>query len=91
MNIKLAQFFKEASDYCGNQECKIHEDYSGRGMFGRSTVGIVLNNPNVLTTDVLQFLSEEAQHDMDHLCDLSEIDFTGALRSDNMGLQTILY
>ena len=87
MNIELAQFLKRVCDDVGNQECDLREDYSGRGMMGRQTAGIVVESVPTLLADVLQYFSEHTHRGYSGM-PLPEIsDF----RVDSMGRQTILY
>jgi hypothetical protein len=97
MNIELAQFLKRVCEDIGNQECEIREDYSGRGMFGKQTAGIVVDSVPLLLTDVLQWVKESISSERytnDSLMLVwggGEIPDISDLRVDNMGRSTILY
>ncbi len=59
--------------------------YSGRGMFGQKTFGIVTDMDFELTNDILDELPEDAQND-------EEIQKAfESMRCDSMGLDVILY
>lgn len=82
MNIKTAEFLVENA--C--RDATVRERYSGRGMYGKETCGVVTDDAFQLVVDALQsaikgfFDEDEAQ----------ELDFTN-LRIDNMGLDWIIY
>ena len=57
MTIQLANFLKNALEYDG-KEAEIRERYSGRGMFGRETVGIVFSSPTILLESILTYIKE---------------------------------
>lgn len=84
MKIEQANFIKDALEFVG-EEASIREDYSGRGMFGKTTVGVVVDNQSRILPAVLTFIKEnELTHD--------EIpDFDGPFNSDNMARDIILY
>jgi hypothetical protein len=92
MTIEQAKFLKRVTEDCGNQECDIRETYSGRGMYGRETVGIVVDSLPQLLTDVLNYIN-------DHLSEgAASFEYTGTepiyfdqFRTDNMGRSMILY
>lgn len=58
-------------------DAELYEDYSGRGMFGRTTTGV--------TSDATPYDVNEMQEDMEE----AEID--PAFRKDSMGLDYIYY
>ena len=58
MNEQTAQFLVEATENAGNQEIDLREDYSGRGMYGRSTVAVVVDDFGQLLADVLNYIQE---------------------------------
>lgn len=76
--MTLEQANQVANDLDGlGYDAEVHEDYSGRGMYGRTCVGISTNAPGV----VIGFLLAEANVDFDDLPD----------STDSMGLSTIYY
>lgn len=83
MTKEHAEFFQKALDYCG-EECEIKEDYSGRGMFGKTTYGIVFAGPTILMESVLTYI-KETEVEYEDIPDLA------SLRSDNMGMSIIWY
>jgi hypothetical protein len=101
MNIELARLLKNICEDVGNQECEIREDYSGRGMYGKTTAGIVIDSVPLLVADILQWVSGNiGKHQTVSEGDTNagidewlggEIPDVSDLRVDNMGNQTILY
>lgn len=101
MKIEMAKFLKEASENAGN-ECKIREEYSGRGMYGKTTVGIVVDSQEQLLADVIQYVKEQIgeltyQHDINGgeatvlTWEGGEIPDPDDFRVDNMGQRVIVY
>lgn len=101
MKIEVAKFLKEASENAGN-ECEIREDYSGRGMFGRITVGVVVDSQGQLLVDVIQYVKEQIgeltyQQDINGgettvlTWEGGEIPDPDYFRVDNMGQRVIVY
>ena len=94
MTTELAKFLKSASDHCGSQECEIHENYSGRGMYGKTTAGVVVRSVLDLFTDVIHFVKERAEFyptGQEFGDTIPDLYHTSSLRTDNMGHDTILY
>lgn len=89
MTKEQAKFFVNASEYCGNQDIELRENYSGRGMFGFETCGVVVNNLTQLMCDAIQYVKETA---LDGNVEVLEKipDFQG-FRTDNMAMDTIIY
>ena len=84
MNLELAEGIKNAIEDNGH-ECEIYENYSGRGMFGTTTTGIVVESEIQIIESILatpRFFIEK--------------DFTArfdpqSLQTDNMGKRFIIY
>ena len=70
-------------EYLGHT-ASVHEDYSGRGMFGETTPGIVSNAPAVLVGHLL------AHAIMTHAPKTRPMELL-PLRWDNMGMDIIYY
>ena len=72
-------------DFCNQQDgCTFYPSYSGRWMYGRTCVGIVIDDrvyENIVS--LCDFL-----HDAGILC---VSDALGSIQSDNMGLSWIIY
>jgi hypothetical protein len=84
MTKEQAQFIQKATIACGNQECEIRNDYSGRGMYGQKTHAIVINNVNDMFADIINYIKDcEVPYD--------EIPYFEDLSTDNMGLDTVIY
>lgn len=91
MKIEVAKAIVEAANECG-YEMKLREDYSGRGMFGRTTTGIVYDSESDMLKSVAlaairvkEKESEEGAMTAEEFID--ELDFS----RDNMGYSTIVY
>lgn len=101
MNIELARFLKEAALHNGN-ECEIRDGYSGRGMFGRTTYGVVVDSSEQMLSDVLQYVKDclnpyETENPVGRSC-RNGLDYDGQaipdfsnLQVDSMGRSVILY
>ena len=77
-------------------EAELREDYSGRGMYGNTTIGVVVNEGSLI--DVLAavisnascFIEADGEDELD-IYDLGERFDVRHLRQDSMGLGFILY
>lgn len=83
MTIELANFLKFALEY-GGEEAEILETYSGRGMFGRETVGIVFSSQTILLESILAYIKENPGVE-------TQIPDFDKIQSDNMGRDVIYY
>ena len=81
MTKELADFFKNALEYAG-EDAEVREDYSGRGMFGKTTIGTVFASPTLLMAAVLDYVRETKAE--------IPLDFE-SIRQDNIGLKIIWY
>lgn len=64
-------------------KAEVYDDYSGRGMFGRTTAGVV--------TDMSKALVEGAVEEMVEEDTLDDAEPFLGLNQDSMGLDIILY
>lgn len=74
-------------EYCDSEGLDCREDYSGRGMYGRSCIAITCDNP-------LNTLCELFAYIVDSDDDLDGYDVQCALgesKQDSMGMSSILY
>lgn len=63
---------------------EIYHDYVGRGMFGKTCIGICCENPNEMLIDLTEYLAEG--------CDVDGVrGRLGIICIDNMGLGSIVY
>lgn len=91
MTKETAEFLKEAIENNGG-DATIHEDYSGRGMYGSTTCGIVVDDPMSVLADVLKYISESLIDEDNETCIYEGRRFTAdSFRMDNMGRRTIIY
>jgi hypothetical protein len=90
MDIKFAKWIKQAVENAG-EECDLREDYSGRGMMGRKTAGIVVSSLPLIIPILINEAYSNGSEDGDEndqyqfLCDFP------LLKQDNMGKDIILY
>lgn len=84
MNIQLAKFIQNAVEHIG-EEAEIREDYSGRGMMGRQTVGVVVDHEKFIIQGLLEFFKE-----FPNTNGIKNIRIDD-LRFDNMGRGIIVY
>lgn len=82
MTKEQAQFLVEVTEMCGNQDISLREGYSGRGMFGRETFGVVIESLPILLADVINYARDQKMDDAP--------DFQG-FSTDNMGRDIIIY
>lgn len=86
MKLDEAKYIQNLMENAG-EECDIREEYSARGMYGKTTVGIVVDSELLLIQILLQYIRDIS-------ADPASIDNApnfGSLRHDNMGAQIILY
>ena len=101
MDVKVAQKIVGILDNMG-VEAEIYEDYSGRGMYGKTTTGIVCDAGKsamigyAYAVAVVQTMEDEDDGTVDafniehELCDWDRVQCIPT-RCDNMGLQMIYY
>lgn len=83
MTKKEAEFIVNALDYDG-QEGELYEGYSGRGMMGKETWGVVFDHEGIVFTAVMTYLKENPEM-------VEEIPDFGKIQSGDMGKQIIWY
>ena len=90
MTREQAQFLKAACDWAGDQDCEIQDDYSGRGMYGKTTHAVVAS---CTLTELLCTALNFAMHGGEHLYPPGqerEYPLFGGLRTDQMGRDSIV-
>lgn len=83
MTKEQAEFIVNALEYDG-QEGELYEGYSGRGMMGKETCGVVFEHESILFTSVMTYLKENPEM-------VRQIPDFEKIRSDNMGPEIIWY
>lgn len=83
-----AQFLKQATEYFGNQEIDVRDDYSGRGMMGRTTYGIVVSSWSMLMSDVIAYIKECGQDNPNFIKDIPDFN---TFSVDSVARDIILY
>ena len=86
MKIEEASFYYNAvkSQIISDTSPRILDNYSGRGMIGKTTVGVIIPNFNMLLPAVLQYARENKLK-------WSDLPDTKTIRHDNMGNNTVIY
>lgn len=85
MGRELAEAIIEAIE-CSGAEAKLRENYSGRGMYGETTCGVVTDESLVFVIGSVISAPELFAEDEG----FAKFD-VGVLRSDSMGLGIIIY
>lgn len=93
MDLELAETLVQVLEDEGI-EASLRESYSGRGMYGETTVGVALEGDagdllKAVINNATCFIQEEESSL--GLVDFSERFSIGTLRQDSMGLGTIIY
>jgi len=85
MTKRQAEFFKNAAEEVG-LDIEVRDEYSGRGMYGKTTYAIITDS----ITDLIPALLCHAAYDyVDIVADGLFDNFK--LRQDSMGLGIVLY
>ena len=79
-----AEFIKAACDHAG-VECEIRVGYSGRGMFGARTYGIVVSDAGQVSRAVATYKRTLPKPV------LKTVPSLDGLKQDDMGMDVILY
>ena len=88
MKLEVAKFLQEATENAG-ESCDLREDYSGRGMYGRTTAGIAVESEASLWGNVMQYIQDNMDEE-NFREQFSELEFP-QFHTDSMGMQTIIY
>jgi hypothetical protein len=78
LDPEVVAWFVEIAEDCG---LEIYHNYSGRGMYGRKTIGVVADFNDFCT--FLQFLGTKLE--------TNDREILGGWASDSMGLSSIYY
>ena len=87
MDMELAEMIIEAIENNG-MDAELRSDYSGRGMYGKTTHRIVIEDG---VGNVMAAIINNADIFVDEDGDPVFARFIECIRSDNMGLGNILY
>jgi hypothetical protein len=80
MDMKLAETIAEYADG------EVYENYSGRGMYGEETTGVVVESVSDVLMALLQYSDIFTE-----LMEDEEVKLPNNLQIDSMGIRTILY
>ena len=82
----MQRIIEVMEDYCQEREFDFRDDYSGRGMFGRKCVGIVIDSGTNILEMIMELTEMLIDNDIEYVSEK-----IGAIRQDNMGMGTIIY
>ena len=80
----------EAAELLCNYGGEIHEDYSGRGMYGKETTGIVFDDDKEFYKAIAGVMEDTIQDQNFTECELI-VEALKSIRTDNMGTGIIFY
>jgi len=87
MKLEYAQAFEEALSM--SIDVELRKDYSGRGMFGDTTAGIVVESFDEFLTGIGDFLEYLTDDEIELANKVGKALMN--IRTDNMGLKIIIY
>lgn len=95
MELTREQFNKAATEFMMNygddeDESQIRDDYSGRGMYGRTCVGVVGDRPSAAVQFMYCLAEVIHEDDLDDQKDFV-LEMSEALTMDNMGRSAMIY
>lgn len=74
-----------------DEEATIHEDYSGRGMYGKTTFAVVMDTPQRLTQALANFVLENGSDELTDDQEEALDEIASGFRSDSMANDVIIY
>lgn len=89
MKQEIAQFIQEACDIAG-VESRLREDYSGRGMYGKTTYAIVGPSAQEILGAVIDYLIDAGDPSQLPAVVVNHDWHTG-FYTDNMGYDIVMY
>ena len=90
MKYEIAKLIVEAAEQAGLDGVTLYDGYSGRGMFGKTTTGIVTEQHTSIF-EVLGAVISLALYEPELFGEIDPCEFGECARSDNMGLGMIYY
>jgi hypothetical protein len=92
MKLATAEKLKDLIDDMGiEDEVRVNEDYSGRGMYGDTTAGVVVNDPISIIQVMAQYALDADGIELDDEDHEFLNDIKSGFRTDSMGYDTIVY
>ena len=93
MKLTLAKFLAEKIEDMSGEECQVHEDYSGRGMYGYTTAGIICERPLEVADVLVEAYLNADPDEVDALNEAmdNEDGFQNSFQFDSMARQYIVY
>lgn len=80
MDIETSKIFKKFAD------CEIVNDYSGRGMFGKTTTGIILEDETEFMSVIAEIMVSGEEEEREIVA-----EYLTNIKEDSMGFQKIFY
>ncbi len=87
MYLDTANVLKEIIEDLG-EECTVREDYSGRGMYGKETSAIVIDNQNLITMALARKIHSKEEIDSTFIDAMEELQH--GFDVDNMGKDKVV-
>lgn len=85
--MKMEDIRELLKEYCENEGLNYRENYSGRGMYGKSCVAIDCDNPLETLAGIFAYLVDSD----DDIRGYDVLMALGAPKTDNMGAGSVLY
>ena len=90
MELKLAEKIVNICLHNSSHEIELREDYSGRGMFGKTTAAVIVEYESAITEAIGSFLVDASEDDIEEINELGALMEKG-YRTDSLGMRTIIY
>lgn len=87
MSKEQAEFLKNAIEN-GGEECRLHEVYSGRGMYGKTTYAISFDFG---VWYMMALVVEQCRAEVTLAEDWDNVPEFGGFRQDSLGCGTVIY
>ena len=92
MKLATAEKLRDLIDDMNiEDEVRVNEDYSGRGMYGKTTSGIVVNDPMSIIKVMAQYALDADGIELDDNDHEFLNDIKCGFSTDSMGYDTIIY
>lgn len=78
------EWMEQMESFCEDYGYAYRDDYSGRGMYGNTCVGITCDNPVQAAMELMAYLADSIEP-------ADALDILGTPQVDSMGCSQILY
>lgn len=82
----MQKIIEVMEEFCEENDYRFRDDYSGRGMFGRTCVGFVVDSGCDVLSTMIELTEMLIDNDIEYVSDK-----LGTIRQDSMGTGTIIY